>query len=229
MPANVTGTLNTPTSVTLVKPSTDTLVQVQLSGTYAGVSGVIEALLDGSLSVYAPLLVVNNATRVPVPFGAVSPANDSVVTYDGQAAGFQNVRFRLTAIASGNLNVYIQSASYLGLPVVPSPTSQAVPAVANGIAAFAGGGQANAVALTADFNRVTTVATANDSVKLPSATVGKQVLVVNAAAANSMNVFPSAGEGINALANDAAFAMAANRTAIFACVVAGKWNVVLTA
>lgn len=99
----------------------------------------------------------------------------------------------------------------------------------NAITAAAGGGQANGVALTSTVSRVTTVATAADSVKLPAATPGAFMIVTNAAAANSMNVFPQTGEAINALAANAAFAMAANKTAIFYCAVAGTWNSILTA
>lgn len=227
MPSNTTGSLTTTGSVTLQKPFTDTLTQVQLSGAYTGVTGVIEGSIDGTN--WAALGAVNNSTRALVANGAVSPVDGSNVTYNVQSAGFQNVRFRATAISSGTLNVFIQSASYIGLPSDASPTSIPSPTVTNGITAFAGGGQASAVALTADFNRVTTVATGNDSVKLPAATAGKQVVVVNAAAANSMNVYPVSGEAINALSANAAFAMAANKTALFTCIVAGTWNAILTA
>lgn len=99
----------------------------------------------------------------------------------------------------------------------------------NGITAFAGGGQASAVLLTQKYNRVTTVGTAADSVKLPPALPGLEQFVVNAAAANSMNVFPSTGDAINALAANAAFAMAANTRAVFFCAVAGTWNCILSA
>lgn len=99
----------------------------------------------------------------------------------------------------------------------------------DGLTAFAGGGQASALALTKDMNRVTTVATAADSVKLPAATPGKNITVVNAAAANAMNVFPQSGEAINALANDAAFSIPANKTVEFSCELAGKWHSILTA
>jgi hypothetical protein len=101
---------------------------------------------------------------------------------------------------------------------------------ANGLTALAGGGQANAAVLTAQVNRVTTVATAADSVKLPPAKPGQWPLVViNAAAANSMNVFPSSGDAINAVAADGAFAVAANKTVLFFCAVAGIWNAITTA
>ena len=107
--------------------------------------------------------------------------------------------------------------------------TEGVGSVQNGIVARAGGGQALATPLTATMNRVITVATATDSVLLPVARAGAFVVVVNAAAANSMNVFPTTGGVINALAANAAFAMAANKTAYFFCVVDGIWNSILTA
>jgi|SRR5690349_6482308 len=100
---------------------------------------------------------------------------------------------------------------------------------ANALTAHAGGGQGSALQLYAGINRVTTVATAADSVKLPAAKAGMQYVVINAAAANSMNVYPATGEAINALSANAAFAMAANKTAIFYCAVDGVWNSILTA
>jgi molybdopterin synthase catalytic subunit len=99
----------------------------------------------------------------------------------------------------------------------------------NAITASASSDQAGAVALTTGINRVTTVGSAGDSVRLPAATAGKIVVVINAAAANSMDVFPATGEVINALAANTALACAANKTQIYICAVAGTWNCVLTA
>lgn len=101
--------------------------------------------------------------------------------------------------------------------------------VANAITAFATGGQTNAIALTASYNRVTTVAAAADSVKLPAAVAGSRVVVFNKAAANSLNVFPATGDKINALAVNAAYAMAVTKGALFLCVVDGTWDTLLTA
>lgn len=101
------------------------------------------------------------------------------------------------------------------------------------ITAAAGGGQANAVTLTSAVNRVTVVATANDSVKLPpcrtgpvsavgggqpSNTLGQMMYVINSDSADSMNVFPSTGGSINALSANAAYAVAANKTVGFVCI-----------
>jgi hypothetical protein len=99
----------------------------------------------------------------------------------------------------------------------------------SGITAFAGGGQASATQLTTDFNRVPTVATAADSVKLPDAVVGRAIFVKNAHATNSLNVFPKTGEAINALAANAAFALAATKAAWFVCTLSGTWDTILTA
>jgi hypothetical protein len=102
--------------------------------------------------------------------------------------------------------------------------------VRSGITALAGGGQAGtAHVLTERFNRVTTVGTAADSVKLPPAIPGTDLFVVNAAAANSMNVFPQTGQYINALAVNTALAVAANKTVHFVCITAGTWNAIVTA
>jgi hypothetical protein len=99
----------------------------------------------------------------------------------------------------------------------------------NAITANAGGGQANAVLLTATINRVTVVATAADSVKLPAAKAGSWLMVFNKDSTDSMNVFPSTGDNINALSANAAYALAATKGAVFACAVDGTWDTILTA
>lgn len=98
----------------------------------------------------------------------------------------------------------------------------------SGLTANAGGGQANGTALAYAMNRVTTVATGGDSAKLPKAVAGKEVIVKNAGA-NSMNVFPASGDAINALAADAAYAVAATKVVSFLCFVDGTWDTNLTA
>lgn len=99
----------------------------------------------------------------------------------------------------------------------------------SGLTAFAGGGQASGTAIVRDSVRFTTVGTAADSGKLPAARAGMNITVANAAAANSMNVFPQTGESINALGANVAFALAANKTAEFSCQVDGQWHAVLSA
>lgn len=102
-------------------------------------------------------------------------------------------------------------------------------AVQDSMTAFAGGGQGSATLITAMFARVTTVVTAADSVKLPVAQPGLEITVVNAAAANSMNIFPSTGEIINALSANTAIACAANKVMKFIASGRGQWHSILTA
>lgn len=126
----------------------------------------------------------------------------------------------ITGVDNGDSNRVV-AAGYLRMSVTDT------------ITAFAGGGQTSAVVLTSSLNRVTTVGSANDSVKLPLcqtgptngvgggqpvSTTGQIMYAVNAAAANSMNVFPSTGGSINALSANSAYAVAANKTVGFVCV-----------
>lgn len=122
----------------------------------------------------------------------------------------------------------VSPKAFVDLSDIPGAMA-AMSSVSNALTAYAGGGQANALALTASFNRITTVATAADSVKLPTAVAGAQVTVFNKAAANSANVFPATGDAINALSANTAYALAATKGAIFTCVVTGTWDTILTA
>lgn len=104
----------------------------------------------------------------------------------------------------------------------------------NNVTAFSGGGQtgptqANGAQVGTAIFRVTTVAAANDSVRLPLAAGGMQITVTNAAAANSMNVFPATGDVINAQSANAAFALPAGKTAQFSSATPGFFHAVLSA
>ena len=97
------------------------------------------------------------------------------------------------------------------------------------LTAAAGGGQSSALELNYRNSRITTVATAADSVVLPVAQPGMQMTVVNADAADALAIFPASGDAINALAADASISVAANKTITFYCVKAGLWHSNLTA
>lgn len=93
---------------------------------------------------------------------------------------------------------------------------------ADNLIAHAGGGQASALALTARVNRVATVATAADSVKLPVSTPGRIVHVINDGA-NAMQVFGTGADTINGVASGVGVSLAVGKAAVFTCPVAGKW------
>jgi hypothetical protein len=99
---------------------------------------------------------------------------------------------------------------------------------ADGLTAFPTGGQAGALPLAKGINRVTVVGTAGDSVLLPPASAGGSCHVINATA-TSLNVFPSLGDAINAIAANGAFALAGGKTITFLAAGAGFWGGNLTA
>src|SRR2546423_14651994 len=104
--------------------------------------------------------------------------------------------------------------------------------VSDNITAHAGGGQGSATALPSAINRVTTVATAADSVVLPAATAaiaGMTVTVINSAASNSLTAYPASGDAINILSANTGLAIAAGKTAEFICTGAGHWHAILSA
>jgi len=90
------------------------------------------------------------------------------------------------------------------------------------ITAFATGGQTNATAMTSNVNRVTTVATAADSVKLPAATAGRVVYVANDGA-NSMQVFGAATETINGVASATGVPQPVGTRVAYISAADGKW------
>lgn len=88
-----------------------------------------------------------------------------------------------------------------------------LPVANNALTALAGGAQVG-TPLNLGFNRFTTVVTAGDSAQLPTISGAVLIYVVNATA-TSMNVFPPTGGIINALSANAAFALAAGKSAVF--------------
>lgn len=105
--------------------------------------------------------------------------------------------------------------------------------VATGITAHAGGGQASATLLTAQYNRVDTVATAADSVKLPPPSfVGQVIAITNNDSADSLQVFGSGTDTINGVATATGVAQAAGKTAYYHAETIGtaaSWRRLLSA
>lgn len=94
----------------------------------------------------------------------------------------------------------------------------------NNVTAFAGGGQASATLLASRINRVSTVASAADSVKLPVTTLGFGLwcVVINSAA-NSLQVFGSGTDTINGVATATGVAVAAGKVGIYFSTASGVW------
>jgi len=165
-------------------------------------------------------LVINHGANPMQVYGSGTDTINDVATATGVSQMQSSTTIYTCTTAGAWYTEGLASVFSNGFPTVSST---------NGIIAFATGGQASAVLLSSVINRVTTVATAGDSVKLPLAVAGMQITVANAAAANSMNLFPNTGDAINALSANAAFAVAAGKTVALSCAVAGFWHAVLSA
>lgn len=110
-----------------------------------------------------------------------------------------------------------------------------------GIVAGAGGTQALARPLIAAYNRVDTVASASDSVKLPQAIPGRRITITNNTA-TLLAIFgipnnPVTGAGDTIAASNSntyqptatGITLATTLTADFICFTAGQWKEFLTA
>lgn len=92
-----------------------------------------------------------------------------------------------------------------------SLTGKLKKSVQAGITAHAGGGQADAVEITKDIAEISVCATAGDSVKLPAAVAGLQILIMNHGVA-AADVFPNTDDAINEQAANAAKSLAADNS-----------------
>lgn len=94
------------------------------------------------------------------------------------------------------------------------------------ITALVGGGQTGATALSYIINNISTVATAGDSVVLPTATVGKVVYVLVASGATaSPDIFPATGAQLGVLAANTAIRLTPGTHYSFEATSTTVWRV----
>lgn len=95
--------------------------------------------------------------------------------------------------------------------------------VASATVAATGSTQTDAAQIAGGFTLVT-AADATKGVKLPAAAAGRVVIIKNGDAANAiLKVWPSSGDGINAVAVDSSYSMAAKTSAMFVAYDATTW------
>lgn len=160
------------------------------------------------------LLVINHGANPMTVFGA---GTDNIDDIAGTTGVLQMQNSAVIYICATAGNWYSEGlATGFGGSGLQTLSQQ------DGLTAKAGGGQGGGPTINRMLNRVATVATIGDSITLPASKPGMQITVYNGAA-NSMNVFPATGETINALAANAAFAVAGVTYVIFTCFTAGAW------
>lgn len=165
------------------------------------------------------LLIVNHGANPMQVYGAGSDTIDDVTAATGVSQ------------MAGSMVIYTCPVAGLwyseGLATGYSGSFQTFSS-ADALSANSGGVQAGATAITAMVSRFTTVGGAGYSAVLPAAAPGMALTVINAAAANAMNLFPAGSDAINALANSAALSVAAGTVVELYSTVAGKWHTVVT-
>lgn len=95
-----------------------------------------------------------------------------------------------------------------------------------GVTAHAGGGQGSAVAITKDIVEISVCASGGDSVKLPAAAAGLQILVINHGA-EAADVFPDTDDAINEGSANAAKSLAVDTTMLCSAYDDTNWECVL--
>lgn len=111
MAASTTGSLTATGSVTLTKPASDTDTFIQVAGTYATVSFVVEGSLDGTN--YSSLAAYRLDTGAVVT-STFSPSDNAELVLRVPSPGLVSVRARVTAIASGSADFTLVSQSISG-------------------------------------------------------------------------------------------------------------------
>lgn len=202
-------------------------VQLNAVGIDAGVVMAETSLQFGGASTNHATLA-GATTGNPVTLTVDASSGDTNAGIDLAAKGTGTVR----VTGSGGLQVgasgpsWTKNGGYMfltgasGLQLI----SQFQVSNSGSLTAHAGGGQASALQLAAEFNVVTTVATAADSVALPDGITGETIAVVNAAnASRALAIFPKSGGSIDSLGANIAYSLAGSTGPTirhFRCVVA---------
>lgn len=124
-----------------------------------------------------------------------------------------------------NTNITSQNTNNTNLSAAIAALVAGGFSASDALTAHAGGTQAAALLLTSVVNRVSTVATAADSVKLPLAIAGAICIVINDAV-NSLQAFGSGTDTINDVATATGIPVQGKTMAVFFCstaAAAGKW------
>lgn len=122
-----------------------------------------------------------------------------------------------TSSSTGTGSNVLSNTPTLSTPAISGATYNTAASVTAGTNAQGQG------ALTADYNVISSTPNSPSGVTLPSASVGRRVVVVNRGI-NSITVYPASGSAIDALANNAAVTLAVNSYAEFHADTTTHWN-----
>jgi Chaperone of endosialidase len=164
------------------------------------------------------IIIVNKGANPINVFPATGAAIDALSTNASTQIPVDGV---LEFNASSTTRWYSFSALTLTSPLITTPSLVAA-RVSTSASVTAGTNLQGQGALTSDYNVITSAASNPSGVTLPTATIGRKVLVVNKGA-NSVNVYPATGAAIDALGANASIALPVNGVLEFNASSTTQW------
>ena len=188
----------------------------------------INATADATnkLSVNSAAILFNNiGSEVQVKLNKASAGDKASFLFQNNWSA--RAEFGLLGDDNFTLKVSPDGSSFFdAMKLMAGSGRMALKANASGLSG-AGTTQATATVINRQTNQFTTVAASSGAV-LPSPEPGEFIFIANAGA-NTLNVYPASGHAINALAANAAFALATGKNVILWAATATRWYAILSA
>lgn len=163
--------------------------------------------VNNSYKLITSIISIGSTPNPSTPSGLINTKKLSFVPkYDGT-----NTTFFISTSRVGVIKIIVTGDQ------TTISSDQAYYTSMTGIVAHAGGGQGSATPISAEYNNVTVVATAGDSVVLPVAVAGLRAFIKNNGASN-LAVFPSTGGTIDGGSANASITLAPGTTRMFSAI-----------
>jgi hypothetical protein len=192
--------------------SSATAITAQLNNVTIAATALDSIKLPVSIPGYE-IEVINSSTNPIAVFGAGTDTINGVATATGVVQPANSV-VEYSCTLAGAWFAEGLGVGFSGSLFTESATDN--------IVAHAGGGQTAATQITTQTNRVVTVATAGDSVKLPASAAGLEMIIINAGT-NPVQVYGLGTDTIDTVATATGVTQMRGSMTIYTCATAGAW------